>query len=103
MRGPFRVTWLDAYVPEDQWYTKESFELESRPMETVGWILYQGSDYMVIAGTYDELGEAYTQVIAVPRGCIVEIKDVSSVVELSDSGSGSGGGSGLPAPSGDVA
>jgi hypothetical protein len=72
----FEFTWLDAYCPEDQWYDREDFVLDKRVMVTVGWVLAQDREYMAVAGTYDQEAGKYTQVISIPRGCIVKIREV---------------------------
>lgn len=93
IKGPFRFTWNDAFCAEDAWVDRESFTYEKRPMETVGWVVLQDRDYLAVAGTYDEAAGLFCNVILIPRGCIVDTRDVSELVgpvddsDLADSGS----------------
>lgn len=73
---PFEFDWIDAYCPPDEWYSREGFQLQTRMIRTVGWVLQQGREYMVVAGTYDADAGHYTQVIAIPRACIVKTREV---------------------------
>lgn len=84
MPRPVRVTWIDAFCPEDVWYDKESFTYSARTMVTVGWCILQDADYLAIAATYDEDAESYCGVILIPRGCIRRIGDVQELVGPSD-------------------
>ena len=83
-RGPIEFRWYDAFCPEDRWYTKDDFELERRVMVTTGFVLLQRHDYVVVAATYDEVADAFAQVIAIPKGCIISMRDVSELVEPTD-------------------
>lgn len=73
---PFEFRWLDAHVPEDVWYEREGFEIDKRVIQTVGWVLQQDRDYMVVAATYDPESDNYCQVIAIPRACIITTREV---------------------------
>jgi hypothetical protein len=84
-RGPLRIRWADAFIPEDDWYAKEDFTYEQRVMETVGWVILQDRDYWAVAGTYDQDAELYCNVILIPRGCI---QGVPELVELHNVDSG---------------
>lgn len=86
MRGPFEFEWLDAYCPDDRWYSADDFELEPRVMRTTGWVVHQGGGYMVIAGTYDEAAGYFAQLIAVPVSLFTRPpRDISEHTQLPDS------------------
>lgn len=73
---PFEFHWIDAYCPPDDWYCRDDFEITKCQMMTVGWVLQQDRDYMVVAATYNELDDMYTQVICIPRASITKIREV---------------------------
>lgn len=86
MRGPFEFEWLDAYCPDDRWYTPEDFELDPHVLRTTGWVIYQGGGYMVVAGTYDQTSGYYAQLIAIPVSLFTRPpRDISEHSELPDS------------------
>lgn len=95
-RGPIEFKWYDAYCPEDHWYSLDNFELEKRIITTIGWVLMQDRDYMVVAATYDPDADHYTQVLAIPRGCIISSRDVSELVGPVDDSSVVNSGAELP-------
>lgn len=73
---PFEFQWIDAFCPEDEWYERDGFQIEKRVISTVGWVLQQDRDYMVVASTYDLASGLFTQVIAIPRSCIIKTMEV---------------------------
>lgn len=73
---PFEFHWLDAFCPPDEWYERDSFQIAKCVMVTTGWVLQQDRDYMVVAATYNEMDDMYTQVICIPRSSILKIREV---------------------------
>lgn len=69
------VTWLDTVHEDDTWIKPEDFPLPA-VCYTRGWLIKEGEDFIVIAGTIDENGEKSSvgDVNTIPRGCVVEIK-----------------------------
>lgn len=77
-----KVTWKDIYFLTES-LSLEDLEKTARPalQATYGQLLVSGVDYIVVVSTID-LEEAdgepqYRDIVAIPRGCIVEIKDIS--------------------------
>jgi hypothetical protein len=102
VNGPFEFTWLDAFSGEDLWTSVEDFEIEKRVMRTIGWVLQQDSEYMVVAGTYDESAGVCSHVLAIPRCCIMGIRDVRGMGTPIDSVDDLGDDPGVDPPDGVV-
>lgn len=71
----FEFTWVKA-VPPTTWVAKGGFELEKQWTRTVGWVLQQDREYMVVAQDYDPTTNLYLQVEAIPRATIVTTREI---------------------------
>lgn len=80
-----RVHWTDAYSVH-HWHHKRELEewcVEPLPvMQTLGWLIYECDDYIVI-GQSVGLVEA-ADLIKIPRGMIVEMFELPKKSDASD-------------------
>ncbi len=77
------VKWHDANT-QAGWSSEADLPKPS-PVVSVGWLVVDATDYIVICGTFDRqhkpgTGEAWNSSLAIPRGMIKEIQEVDMVV-----------------------
>ncbi|MDP6740074.1 MAG: hypothetical protein QF404_08680 [Planctomycetota bacterium] len=85
------VTWQDITGHDAPWVsTEEAMSIQPTQMVSVGTILRERDEYLVIAGTVDVEG-AYGNINAIPRGCIKAVKALGRDEQIPE---GTGGGEG---------
>tara|TARA_R100001443_G_scaffold91879_1_gene98619 strand:+ start:785 stop:1039 length:255 start_codon:yes stop_codon:yes gene_type:complete len=72
------VNWVDILGEDDAWSSSEEVK-ELRPAEisTVGRLLIQTDDYIVVVSSWDHSGDHFGNVNCIPRGVIRELKELS--------------------------
>lgn len=68
-----RVIWYDA-VTEAGWYDGDPKKLKCPRCETIGWLLAERKDALVVAGS--KAGSDYGDVSAIPMDWRIKIEDV---------------------------
>ena len=72
------VTWLDIVSHDGAWMDiEEAKEYKPHPIQTVGWIIEEAEDYIVLASSRDN-EELVGSVCAIPKSVIVSIECVKS-------------------------
>lgn len=72
------VTWLDIVSHDGAWMDiSEAKEYKPAPIQTVGWIIKEEEEYIVIVSSKDG-EELVGSVNAIPRSAIISITCVSS-------------------------
>ena len=68
------VRWTDINSYDGSWIgLDDAKSLKPAPMETLGWIIKETEDYIVIASTLDMNDEIVGNVNAIPRAVISEV------------------------------
>ena len=68
------VLWLDITSKTEPWIChEEAIEMRPATMRTVGWVLEDNSEYIIIASTVDTSDELVGDVNCIPKGVILEI------------------------------
>ena len=68
------ITWLDITNKPDPWISlEEALEMTPAKMQTLGWIIYDSGDHIIIASTIDTLEDMVGDVNCIPKGTILEI------------------------------
>tara|TARA_R100000458_G_C8203119_1_gene193038 strand:+ start:600 stop:878 length:279 start_codon:yes stop_codon:yes gene_type:complete len=74
------IQWVDINSFDGAWLDiKESKKLEPVNMETIGWIIHETKDYVVIVSTFDSSGDLAGSTNAIPKGIITKIIPVKDV------------------------
>lgn len=67
------VKWVDSKSYGNEWLDKEDIDkLDVVHCESVGFIVKEDKDKILLAQSYG--GEFYHGLMAIPKGCILEIK-----------------------------
>ena len=66
------VSWLDIASGESGWQPTEGYDLEPQPIETVGYVVKETKEYLVMCQSrYDnEKPEFIDNLVGIPKGCI---------------------------------
>jgi len=73
MGNPVLVTWVDITSCDAAWMSlEEAAEYAPSPIQTVGWIVEENEDYIVLIGSYstEEDDRVCGSVCAIPRSVI---------------------------------
>jgi len=71
------VRWVDIVAVEEPWQTAEEIEaLRPAEMLTVGLVVKEATDYIVLVSTVETAGGTYGNANVIPRGCIKELKEL---------------------------
>lgn len=71
------VTWKDITGCDGSWMSlDEAKEMYPGPMETVGWLLKETPEYIVVASSRDTEEDTVGSVTAIPKSVIVNIKRI---------------------------
>lgn len=73
MEQIIKIEWLDSALDTNQWYLKEDIdkaELDATNAVTVGMIVKETDDYIVVAQNYGNNPPQYSGLITIPKGCI---------------------------------
>jgi hypothetical protein len=77
VRQPYKcvvIRWVDINSFDGAWLdVKESKKLEPVNMETIGWIIHETKDYVVVVSTLDSSGDLAGSTNAIPKGIITKI------------------------------
>lgn len=69
------IRWTDITSYDGSWMgLEEAKALKPAQMETLGWIIKEDEDYIVIASTLDSGEDIVGSINAIPRGVISEIR-----------------------------
>ena len=70
------VTWLDA-VSCDSWESiSDAQKLNPATMITLGFLLHDDDDKVVIAASYDQDNESVARTYAIPKSWVLSIKEI---------------------------
>jgi len=76
---PKAVKWVDAcyiYVdPNNTVSFEEAQDLEGAIRHTVGFVLKEDKDYLILAMDYSEYAEGYSKIIVIPASCVIKDSD----------------------------
>ena len=68
------IRWTDINSFDGAWLDlKESTTLKPIQMETIGWIVHQTKEYIVVVSTLNSTGDLAGSTNAIPRGIINKI------------------------------
>jgi len=71
------VKWHDASHPQGEWQPVVGLKRRSMLAQSVGFLVLDAPDQIIVAGTVDRLGSKhshFTGEICIPRVCVVSIK-----------------------------
>ena len=71
------VNWLDPSYGDDEMTLADAIALEPCSMTTVGFLLADTPDKLVLAGTV--MPDGYRSVLCVPRAVVVKMETLSSI------------------------
>lgn len=72
------VHWLDILGEDDAWSSSEDvYDLKPAEISTVGRIVFQTDDYIVVVSSWDHSGDHFGNVNCIPRGVIRTITEIS--------------------------
>lgn len=72
-----RVVWLDPTGDHESWLNvSEALKRKPRTVTTLGFFLYDSPDLVIVASSRLHGADAVGGVTAIPRGCIVSIKEL---------------------------
>ena len=73
------MTFHDPYSPPDVgWHDRAKMtELKPAVCKISGWLLAENEDSYIVASTINEEVNDVSMLTCLPRGCVVEIKDVT--------------------------
>ena len=75
-----QVTWFDITSKAEPWISlEEAMDMKPAKMQTLGWIIFQNPDYLVIASTLEVSEDLAGDVNCLPIGTILEIENLPSV------------------------
>ena len=75
--GAKLILWNDISGQERPWLThEEAISLEPILMKTVGYIIHEDDEKIVVCSTMDTEEEHYGNVNAIPRGVILAMRDI---------------------------
>tara|TARA_R110000824_G_scaffold195727_1_gene378601 strand:+ start:627 stop:890 length:264 start_codon:yes stop_codon:yes gene_type:complete len=70
-----RITWLDITSKSEPWiHIDEALEMKPAKMQTLGWIIFDNSEYVIIASTLEISEDLAGDVNCIPFGTILEIE-----------------------------
>ena len=79
------ILWTDITGQERPWLThEEAISLEPILMKTVGYIIHEDDEKIVVCSTMDTEEEHYGNVNAIPRGVILAIRDLGANNDRTD-------------------
>jgi hypothetical protein len=67
-----RVTWLDHYSRNGGWTTVKRFQPRAFLATTVGYVVAEDDDYLVLAGEIDHHGDTAGNDTAILKRCILK-------------------------------
>lgn len=73
---PVLVTWNDITSCDAAWMSlEEALEYTPSPIQTVGWIVEENEDYIVLVGSYsmDKEDRVFGSVCAIPKSVVVSL------------------------------
>ena len=71
------VKWIDISSFDGPWMTKaEAKELKPIHMETLGWIIHETEEYIIVVSTLDNENDSVGNVNCLPRTLITDIKTI---------------------------
>jgi hypothetical protein len=74
------VEWDDITSHDGAWLDlKEAEEYSPTPMKTMGFLLKDEPDYVIVVSTASEILDVVGSTNAIPRGCIKKITKLSDV------------------------
>ena len=72
------VTWLDA-VSCDSWEPiLDARNLKPARMVTIGFLLHEDDDKVVLSASYDEENQSVASTYAIPKSWVLSIKEIES-------------------------
>ena len=81
------VEWLDITSHDGAWLElKEAEEYVPTPMKTMGYLLKEENDYIVVVSTVASTMDSVGSTNAIPRGCIQSITKLTKVDPVRDGG-----------------
>ena len=79
------ILWTDISGQERPWLThEEAISLEPILMKTVGYIIHEDDEKIVVCSTMDTEEEHYGNVNAIPRGVILAMRDLGANNDRTD-------------------
>ena len=83
--GAKLILWNDISGQERPWLThEEAISLEPILMKTVGYIIHEDDEKIVVCSTMDTEEEHYGNVNAIPRGVILAMRDLGANNDRTD-------------------
>lgn len=79
------VYWKDIAALEGQWDSVESCIKKAQKLyeavyKTVGYIIYENDDFLVIAATHDMEGNEYNDVSMIPKSVITKTRELDEPI-----------------------
>ena len=74
------VEWVDITSHDGAWLDlKEAEEYAPTPMKTIGFLLKEEPDYIIVVSTASEIMDSVGSTNAIPRGCIKKITRLNNL------------------------
>jgi hypothetical protein len=68
------IQWVDSTAEVDVWEQKDDYSRELEPIKTIGYLIEQDKDKVIICQSVSD--SQYGQTFRIPKGCIKKIKTI---------------------------
>lgn len=80
-----KVVWKDIQGLDETWVDMEEMsDFEPVSVETVGWIVVEGSEYITLLSSLSTDQTFGGSITSIPRGCVESVRLVTEVSECFD-------------------
>lgn len=68
-----RLVWKDIAAHDGTWVERKRVKPEPAIMESIGWLVYDREDYVILAQDYHASNDMVAGLSTYPRGCIISL------------------------------